>query len=101
MGWCFRTHQTHCVQTIGREKLMVADTSDSTEFRIVRTQKVAEEQECDENDDSEVNVMHRSGNGWKWPTNPDSITIIRTLLDLLIHRKAAGNRGQFVFDDIV
>ncbi len=36
-----RTHQTHCVQTSGRDKLMVADTSDATEFRIVRTKKVS------------------------------------------------------------
>ena len=38
-----RTHQTHCVQTSGRDKLMVVDTSDSTEFRIVRTKKVSPE----------------------------------------------------------
>ena len=25
--------------------------------------------------DVELNVMHRSGNTWKWPTNPDNIYI--------------------------
>ncbi len=54
-------------------------------------------------DDSEENVMHRSGSGWKWPMNPDNILYdnIRTFLDIIHPPKAAGNRRQFVFDDIV
>ena len=45
-------------------------------------------------DDSEVNVMHRSGNGWKWPTNPDSILYDNMDIVRPINPpKAAGNRG--------
>ncbi len=58
--------------------------------------------DCGKDDYTEENVMHRSGSGWKWLMNPDNILYdnIRTFLD--IHPpKAAGNRRQFVFDDIV
>ena len=33
------THQTHCIKTNGNRKLLVADTSDSTQFRIVHIRK--------------------------------------------------------------
>ena len=33
------THQMHCIKTNGDRKLLVADTSDSTQFRIVHIRK--------------------------------------------------------------
>ena len=33
------THQTHCIKTNGDRKLLVADTSDSTQFHIVYIRK--------------------------------------------------------------
>ncbi len=48
------THQTHCIKTSGKEKLMVADTSNSTLFRIVRIHKVNKEKPEDEEEFTEV-----------------------------------------------
>ena len=152
-----RTHQTHCFKTSGKEKLMVADISMSTAFRIVRIRKASsdnQEESGDESDeksdkedshmeddspdppdsdattrltlsvgqwvlvrydglefpgevtscsetDAEVNVMHRSGSAWRWPTNPDKIFYERAnILRQINPPKAAGHRGQFTFDDI-
>ena len=154
------THQTHCIKTSGKQKLMVADTSDSTKFLIVHIRKTSKEEsddeeesnevsdkECDPEDnlqagspgapssdptqqftlkvgqwvvvnydglkfpgevttcgenDAEVSVMHRSGNAWRWPTNPDKIFYQhQNFLRQINPPKASGNRGQFTFDDII
>ena len=51
--------------------------------------------------DVEVNVMHKTGNAWKWPTKQDKILYGK---DSIVRRvsppKAAGHRGQFTFDDM-
>ena len=51
--------------------------------------------------DVEVNVMLKTGNAWKWPTKQDKILYGK---DSIVRRvsspKAAGNRGQFTFDDM-
>ena len=159
------THQTHCIQTSGKQKLMVADTSDSTQFRTVRVRKEEQsdneeesddisDEESDDNDvsdkgcdpednppasatnsnstqpftlnvgqwviieydglkfpgevttcngtDTEVSVMHRSGNAWRWPIKPDKIFYKhQNILRKINPPMAAGNRGQFTFDDIL
>jgi hypothetical protein len=47
-----------------------------------------------------INVMHPSGNHWKWPTAEDKIFYLRQNITKLINPpKAAGNRGQFHFDE--
>ena len=52
------THQTHCIKTNGNRKLLVADTSDSTQFCIVRIRKkennttTCEEEELPEEEES-------------------------------------------------
>ena len=52
------TQQTHCIKTNGDRKLLVADTSDSTQFRIVRIRKkendttTREEEELPEEEES-------------------------------------------------
>ena len=171
------THKTHCVKTNGEKNLMVADTSDSTQFRIVRiracdgegfddsmgsddnegsndgegsddsegsddgegynngkryvsednpgatnndpTQQLTvnvgqwviikydsiefpgEVTTCCENE-TEVNVMHRSGNAWRWPTNPDKIFYNHeNILRQINPPQVSGNRGQFNFDGIL
>ena len=33
------THETHCIKTNGDQKLLVADTSDSTQFHIIHIRK--------------------------------------------------------------
>ena len=56
---------------------------------------------CHENEDVEVNVMHRNGNSWRWPKVPDKIfylldNIVRQINALMV----VGSRRQFTFDDI-
>ncbi len=101
-----RTHQTHFVEASGKEKLMVDDTSDSTEFRqnfflqksdteIVDSTPSATDIENTSTlgkDDSEVNEMHRSDNGWKWSMNPVSILYDKT--DILRHIKSTESSWQ-------
>ena len=51
--------------------------------------------------DVEVNVMHRSANAWKWPRPEDKIFYSRNNIVRVINPPSvAGNRGQFVFEDI-
>lgn len=52
--------------------------------------------------DAEISVMHRSGNAWRWPINPDKIFYEhQNILRQISPPKASGNRGQFNFDDIL
>ena len=52
--------------------------------------------------ETEVSVMHKSGNAWRWPTNPDKIYYERAnILREINPPKAASHRGQFIFDDIM
>ena len=51
--------------------------------------------------DIEVNVMHRSANAWKWPRPEDKIFYSRDKVVRVINPPTvAGNRGQFMFNDI-
>ena len=48
----------------------------------------------------QVNVMHRSGSGWKWPQSKDMILYDKKdIVRVISPPIAAGNRGQFVFND--
>ena len=134
------TYQTHCVKTNGKQQLMVAETSDSTQFRITRIRKAngkdkgefAEEEKESDREESrndteedglphdefpvevgqwvvvthdgiefpgevvtcvEVNVMHRSGNAWKWPNQ--IYYPYDNILRQLDPPTVAGSRGQF------
>lgn len=50
-------------------------------------------------DDMQVNVMHKSGSGWKWLAAKDCIFYDKKDIDQVIDPPvAAGNRGQFVFN---
>ena len=55
---------------------------------------------CCNNSDVEVNVMHKAGSKyWKWPESIDKIFYERKDIVRTINPpKAAGHRGQFVFD---
>ena len=45
--------------------------------------------------DVQVSVMHRSGNAWRWPTNPDEIFYEhQSILQKINFPKASGNRGH-------
>ena len=56
---------------------------------------------CIEDSDIEVNVMHRSANAWKWPRPEDKIFYSRDQIVRVINPPSvAGNRGQFMFEDI-
>lgn len=58
-------------------------------------------QSCGETD-TEANVMHRSGNIWRWPTNPDKIFYEHAdILQQINPLRAASHHGQFTFDDIL
>ena len=53
-------------------------------------------------DSVQVNVMHKSGSGWKWPQTKDMIfydknDIVHTINPPL----AAGHREQFIFNDLL
>ena len=51
--------------------------------------------------DIEVNVMHRSANAWKWSRSEDKIFYSRDKVVCVINPPTvAGNRGQFMFNDI-
>ena len=51
--------------------------------------------------DVEVNVIHRSGSTWRWPTNPDKIFYKHAnILRRINPPRAAVHHGQFTFDDI-
>ena len=43
-----------------------------------------------------VNVMHRSGSGWKWPQSKDMIFYDKN--DIVCPPVAAGHCGQFIFN---
>lgn len=50
-----------------------------------------------ENNDIEVNVMHKSG----WPSKADKIFYeCKKILHVVDPPKAAGHRGQFLFEDL-
>ena len=52
-------------------------------------------------EDSDVDVMHRSANAWKWPRPEDKIFYSRNKIVRVINPPSvAGNQGQFVFEDI-
>jgi hypothetical protein len=54
-----------------------------------------------DNNDIEVNVMHKSGNAWRWPAKDDKIFYDRqNILRVVNPPKAAGNRGQFLFENL-
>ena len=54
-----------------------------------------------EKSDLQVNVMHRSANAWKWPRSEDKIFYpSNNILCIVNPPTVAGNRGQFVFQDI-
>ena len=55
---------------------------------------------CCNNSDVEVNVMYKAGSKyWKWPESIDKIFYERKDIVRTINPpKAAGHRGQFVFD---
>jgi len=51
------------------------------------------------NDDVEVNVMHKSGQFWKWPSSADKIFYsMENVKKVIQPPKVAGSRGQFMFD---
>ena len=55
-----------------------------------------------ENSDVEVNVMQRSANAWKWPRSEDKIFYSTSnIVRVISPPSVAGNRGQFVFKDII
>ena len=57
---------------------------------------------CIENSEFEVNVMHKSANAWKWPRLEDKIFYSRDKIVRVINPPSvAGNRGQFVFEDVI
>ena len=145
-----KTHQRHYFAADGSDIMMVADTSDSTEFTVVRIRKVSSETGSDPDEDSEggnesedqtessvatqdaidlsigkwvivnydgeefpgeitsnahdfeINVMHKSGNKyWKWPGVVDRIFYEKNNVVRNINPpRAAGHRGQFVFDKL-
>ena len=54
----------------------------------------------DDDSQYEVNVMHPSGNFWKWPKTEDKIFYAYDSIAMLINPpKAAGHRGQFSFSE--
>ncbi len=54
----------------------------------------------DEDFQYEVNVMHPSGNHWKWPKTEDKIFYsLENIVKLISPPKAAGHRGQFIFEE--
>ena len=54
-----------------------------------------------DNNDVEVNVMHKSGSAWRWPAKADKIFYERqNILRVINPPKAAGNRGQFLFENL-
>ena len=54
-----------------------------------------------EDSDIEVSVMHKSVNAWKWPRPEDKILYPATQIVRVIDPPTvAGNRGQFVFENI-
>ena len=54
-----------------------------------------------EDSDIEVSVMHKSVNAWKWPRPEDKIFDPATQIVRVIDPPTvAGNRGQFVFENI-
>ena len=54
-----------------------------------------------EDSDIEVSVMHKSVNAWKWPRHEDKIFYPATQIVRVIDPPTvAGNRGQFVFENI-
>ncbi len=51
--------------------------------------------------DIQVNVMHKSGGAWKWPKEADKIYYAANDVAKYINPpKAAGSRGQFVFEEL-
>jgi len=53
-----------------------------------------------EENDIQVNVMHKSGNGWKWPSIPDNIFYPKNnIIQSLKPPFAASSRGQFLFEE--
>ena len=54
----------------------------------------------DEDSQYEVSVMHPSGKYWKWPKTEDKIYYAYdSIVQLINPPKAAGHRGQFIFDE--
>ena len=54
-----------------------------------------------EDSDIEVSVMHKNVNAWKWPRPGDKIFYPATQIVRVIDPPTiAGNRGQFVFENI-
>ena len=54
-----------------------------------------------EDSDIEVSVMHESVNAWKWPRPEHKIFYPATQIVRVIDPPTvAGNRGQFVFENI-
>jgi hypothetical protein len=157
-----QTHKMHCYYPVSSSQLMVAETSDATEFKVVSIYKsratsanhssgsdsdsesdaeVPQDEDpqdedpqdedsqdgapdvsivigqwvvvkydearypgevvsVDEDSQYEVNVMHPSGNLWKWPKTEDKIYYAHDSIARLINPpKAAGHRGQFIFDE--
>ena len=55
---------------------------------------------CDGNDQFEFNVMHKSGNYWKWPKTIDKILYARDYIVRTINPpRATGHHGQ-LFDQL-
>ena len=53
------------------------------------------------NSDVKINVMHRSGNNWKWPLVTDHICYVQNDVFKKIDAPiVAGHRGQFKFSAI-
>ena len=148
-----QTHKTHCYYPTSSSQLMVAETSDATEFKVVSIYKSrttnyenhslgsdsdsesdsgqsdaeapqdeapevsitvgqwvvvkydearysGEVASVDEDSQYEVSVMHPSGNYWKWPKTENKMYYLYDSIVWLINPpKAAGHRGQFIFDE--
>ena len=135
------THKIHFIRPASdKHKVVIAETSDDKELKIVRIRKPnvpevsSDEDEASngsqtdsqntkpsigqwvlvsydhkdypgevtavEDGDIEVNVMHKSGGAWKWPVKADKIFYpAESIVKRLNPPRAAGSRGQFVFDE--
>ena len=134
-----QTHKMHCFIPISSGEILVAETSDTTQFKVAIIRKPSDtglllklklkvknklqvkntsidlgqwvvvtydgsrypgEVISMEDSQYEINVMHPSGNHWKWPTAEDKIFyLLQNIAQLINPPKAAGNHGQFRFDE--
>ena len=82
-----RTHQTHCFKTSSKVKLMVADISISTAFRIVCIRKASSD------DEDESSIQSDKSSGISIPKlNFSEYVRHRTLTSISTHSVTEGSR---------